>query len=176
MVVPEEKEWRRQTNVIPEGVFSLLSFFLPQFIRMTSRRCGTTEEISIKVLRPHHAAFPPLDALDRFLFLDATALPLGKIIVMATQDRLDVLLKVFAELSYFLLYVFSCFGLRHSVLTYLSAKNFDGLNMLLLQKNAETLYTVLQSIPAQNGLFVGCLPKPHNLGKINQLIPNIKKI
>jgi hypothetical protein len=35
---------------------------------------------------------------------------------------LDVLLKIFAELTYFLFYAFFCLGLRHSVFTYLSKK------------------------------------------------------
>jgi hypothetical protein len=39
---------------------------------------------------------------------------------VATQDRLDVLLKIFTELANLFLNAFSAFTLRHSVFTYLS--------------------------------------------------------
>jgi len=61
-----------------------------------------------------------LDSLDGFLFLDPAAFPFGKIVVVTTQDRLDVLLKIFAELTYLFFDMLSCFDLRHSVFTYLS--------------------------------------------------------
>jgi len=51
--------------------------------------------------RPHHAALAPLDSLDSLFLLDASAFPLGQVIVVAAQDRLDVLLKVFTELADF---------------------------------------------------------------------------
>src|SRR5690606_81775 len=76
--------------------------------------------------RSHQPAFPPLDALDRFLLLDAATLSLGEIVVVATQHGLDVLLEIFAELAYFLLNVLSGFGLRHSVFTCLSTRALKG--------------------------------------------------
>lgn len=76
--------------------------------------------------RSHQPAFPPLDALDRFLLLDAATFSLGEIVVVATQHGLDVLLEIFAELAYFLLDVLSGFGLRHSVFTCLSTRALKG--------------------------------------------------
>jgi len=72
--------------------------------------------------RAYETAFSPLDSLNCLLFLDPPAFALGEVIVVATQDWLDVLLKIFAELANFFFYVFSCFSLRHSVFTYLSRK------------------------------------------------------
>jgi hypothetical protein len=60
---------------------------------------------------------------------------------MATQHRLNVLLKVFAELANFLFYAFFCFRLRHSVFTYLSNKALPEVSTLLshnIQINAES--------------------------------------
>jgi hypothetical protein len=48
---------------------------------------------------------------------------------------LNVLLKVFTELPYFLFYTFFCFGLRHSVFTYLSEKALPKVATPLLKQN-----------------------------------------
>jgi len=84
--------------------------------------------------RPHHAALAPLDSLDSLFLLDATAFPLGQVIVVAAQDRLDVLLKVFTELADFFLNTFFGFGLRHSVFTYLSQIALIKVSTPLLRK------------------------------------------
>jgi len=72
----------------------------------------------------HEPAFTTLNPLDGFFLLDATPLTLGQVIIVATQDGLDILLKIFAELAYFLLDALSYFSLRHSVFTYLSQEPF----------------------------------------------------
>jgi hypothetical protein len=89
--------------------------------------------VSIKEIlsRSHHAAFASLDSLDSLLLLDATAFPFGQVVIMATQDRLNVLLKVFAELANLLFYAFFCFRLRHSVFTYLSDKALPKVSTLV---------------------------------------------
>jgi hypothetical protein len=72
----------------------------------------------------HESAFTPLNPLDGLFLLDATPFALGQVIIVATQDRLDILLKIFAEFAYFFLDALSYFSLRHSVFTYLSQEPF----------------------------------------------------
>ncbi len=62
--------------------------------------------------RAHHATLPALDAFYRFFLLDAPALSFGEIVIVAAQDRLNVFLKIFAELANLFLYVFPRFSLR----------------------------------------------------------------
>jgi hypothetical protein len=100
--------------------------------------------------RPHQPALSTLDAFDRFLLLDATTLSLGEIIIVTTQNRLDVLLEIFAELTYFLLDVLSGFRLRHSVFTYLSARALKG-RIQFLRKRRFTSPGLYQCIRAVSG-------------------------
>jgi hypothetical protein len=72
----------------------------------------------------HEPAFAPLNPLDGLFLLDATPLSLGQVIIVATQDGLNILLEIFAELAYFFLDALSYFSLRHSVFTYLSQEPF----------------------------------------------------
>ena len=62
--------------------------------------------------RAHHSAFTALDAFDRFFLFDSPALSLGEIVIVAAQNGLYVLLKILAELTNLLLYVFFRFRLR----------------------------------------------------------------
>jgi hypothetical protein len=62
--------------------------------------------------RPHQTALAALYALDCFFLFDSPALSLGEVVVVAAQDRLYILLKVFAELAYLFLYAFFRFRLR----------------------------------------------------------------
>ena len=71
----------------------------------------------------YEAALSSLDPFNGLLFLDSATLPLGEVVIVPAQDGLDVLLKIFAELSNLFLDILLCFGLRHSVFTYLSTKN-----------------------------------------------------
>jgi hypothetical protein len=75
----------------------------------------------------------PLDTLNSFFLLDPATLSLGKVIIVTSQDRLDILLKVFTELAYLLLKRLLGFGFRHSVFTCLSAtkKAQQGLALAL---------------------------------------------
>ena len=62
--------------------------------------------------RPHQTALAALNALDSFFLLDSPALSFGEIIIVPAQDRLNIFLKIFAELANLLFYVFLRFSLR----------------------------------------------------------------
>jgi hypothetical protein len=62
-----------------------------------------------------------LDSFDRLFLLDPATLSFGKIVIVAPQDWLHILLKVLAQLADFFLQRFLGFGFRHPVFTCLSA-------------------------------------------------------
>jgi len=126
--------------------------------------------------RTHQPALTPLDSLDRLLLLDPTAFPLGEIVIMATQDWLDVLLKIFSELADFLFNVFSCFGLRHSAFTYLSKKSSIRRCPLFHEKCADLFCSNLLCKSTPYGYSVGCLHKPHNPASVNHVQKYGKRI
>jgi hypothetical protein len=110
---------RRQVNAVLLGCGVTFHFTPPLHELFASRT--TRERFLAGAQQPALAALNPLDGL---FLLDATPLSLGQVIIVATQDRLNVFLKVFAELAYLFLDALSYFSLRHSVFTYLSREPF----------------------------------------------------
>jgi hypothetical protein len=64
-----------------------------------------------KSCRAQHTPFPALYPLYRFFLLDSPSLTLGEVVVMPSQNRLNVFLKIFAKLANLFFYVFFRFGL-----------------------------------------------------------------
>jgi hypothetical protein len=62
-----------------------------------------------------------LDSFDRLFLLDPATLSFRKIVIVAPQDWLHILLEVLAQLADFFLQRLLGFGFRHPVFTCLSA-------------------------------------------------------
>jgi hypothetical protein len=62
--------------------------------------------------RAQHSTFSALDAFYGFFLLDSPALPFGKIIVVSSQNGLNIFLKIFSELANLFFYVFFRFSFR----------------------------------------------------------------
>jgi hypothetical protein len=78
---------------------------------------------------------------------------------MPTQDRLNIFLKVLTEFTYFLLYIFPGFGLRHSDFTCLSKtkKALWGANHFVPGPRANRVLTTKKPVDIYTGRHVGCL-------------------
>lgn len=108
----------KATNITPNRICSWYSclFVLGSSV---SRDVPGLQDLA-KLSGTHQPSLTSLYALDCLLLFDPTTFALGEVIVVATQDRLNILLEIFSELTYLFLYILSGFGLRHSVFTYLS--------------------------------------------------------
>jgi len=114
-------KWSAQANQPnPTSIQLDQSFPHPRYA-ILCRSCvskGRTDSVASR-----QATLASLNPFDCLFLLDAAALSLGQIVIVPTQNRLDIFLEILTELSYLFFYTLSCFGFRHSVFTCLSPKN-----------------------------------------------------
>lgn len=114
------EKWSAQANQPNPTSIELDQSFPDPRCATFGRSCVSKGRIdSVASCQPTLASLNPFDCL---FLLDATSFSLGQIVIVPTQNRLDVFLEILTELSYLFFYALSCFGFRHSVLTCLSPK------------------------------------------------------